>query len=338
MPHESIEQHVCIDRLIVELMLFHALGLGGDGDRHRISDQAVERRRVGRLNRLPAVKSIQINVQDVRLRLRVIDADAPRHLCATSQLVIEVDRLDDHVPVLDDTIVVVRHPAAADGAVVGDHENVILGIFISHRPARRREHGRLWPSCLPIDLVGSLLDGRVATAVAQLNTEGIAENTRHGRGIDMLVVVQSFNHPEQALVILKVNPFDQLPGKRPSIAPALHRFEMGMPPERLVGVGVVVDRDQIRRPPQPAAYQCPGRQGLMMIIDDIDVPPADVLMPEQGRKGHGFIPLWKLAQMRVRQNPTLKPSAGDTNPRADSFLDFLVDRQFDALADLERDT
>lgn len=41
------------------------------------------------------------------------DISVPR-----GQLVIEVNRLDDHVSVLDDTIIVVRHPVAADGAIV----------------------------------------------------------------------------------------------------------------------------------------------------------------------------------------------------------------------------
>ena len=61
----------------------------------------------------------------------------------------------------------------------------------------------------------------------------------------MLVVTQAFDSPEQALVILPVNSFGQVSGQRPGILPTFHRFEMGMTQERLINVGVVVDRDQI---------------------------------------------------------------------------------------------
>lgn len=45
----------------------------------------------------------------------------------------------------------------------------------------------------------------------------------------MLVMAQTLNRPEQALVILPVDVFDQIPGERPWIVPALMRFEVGMP-------------------------------------------------------------------------------------------------------------
>ena len=53
-----------------------------------------------------------------------------------------------------------------------------------------------------------------------------------------------------------------------------------------MNVGVVVDRNQIRRTIQPAPYQCPSRQDPMMIIDDIDVLAANDVVAEQIREGH----------------------------------------------------
>ena len=179
---------------------------------------------------------------------------------------------------LDNTIVVVGHPGATDGAVVGDHENVIRGILISHRPARRWKRRLLWPSRLPISIVRLIFDGRIAATVAQLDTESVVENARQCCGIDMLVMTQVLNGPVQALVVLPVDAFDQFLGERPGIAAVLIRFEMGMPQERFVDVGVVVDRNQVRRLPQPAAYQCPGRQCVMVVINDVDIFPVDVLM------------------------------------------------------------
>jgi len=50
-----------------------------------------------------------------------------------------------------------------------------------------------------------------------------------------------------------------------------------------------IDRDQIRRPAYLATNQCPGCQGLVMIINDKDVLAADVLVPEQIRQGHSIL-------------------------------------------------
>lgn len=60
--------------------------------------------------------------------------------------------------------------------------------------------------------------------------------------------------------------------------PRSHAFRGGHALGRLVNVGVVVDRDQIRRPVQTAPYQCPGRQYVMMLINDVDVFSADLLI------------------------------------------------------------
>ena len=99
-------------------------------------------------------------------------------------MVIEVNRLDDHVSVLDDTIVIVWHPGASDGAVVGDHENVIHGILISHRPARRRKLRRLWPSRLPIGIAFLLLEEQAMAA------REIAEQVEHVfQGTEAMVAV-----------------------------------------------------------------------------------------------------------------------------------------------------
>ena len=76
MPQNLIEQHIRIDWLIIELELLHTLGLGGDGDCYRISDQTIEGQRVDRLNRLLAVEGVQIDIQYLRKRLEVINADA----------------------------------------------------------------------------------------------------------------------------------------------------------------------------------------------------------------------------------------------------------------------
>ena len=48
-------------------------------------------------------------------------------------------------------------------------------------------------------------------------------------------MTQALDGPEQTLIVLPVDAFDQLPGKRPRIVPVLHRFLMGEPPECLVG-------------------------------------------------------------------------------------------------------
>lgn len=82
-----------------------------------------------------------------------------------------------------------RHPSAADGAVMGDQEKVIGGIFVGHWSTRRLERRRLGPSRMSVRIVGLLLDGRIAAVIAQLDAEGVAENARHGSGIDMLAVV-----------------------------------------------------------------------------------------------------------------------------------------------------
>ena len=72
-----IEQNIRIDWLTIEFEIFHALGLGGDGDCYRTSDQTIEGQRVDRLDRLSAVEGIQIDIQYVGPRFEVINADAP---------------------------------------------------------------------------------------------------------------------------------------------------------------------------------------------------------------------------------------------------------------------
>ena len=72
-----IEQNIRIDWLAIEFEIFHALGLGGNGDCYCISDQAIEGQRVDRLNRLSAMEGIQIDIQYVGPRFEVINADAP---------------------------------------------------------------------------------------------------------------------------------------------------------------------------------------------------------------------------------------------------------------------
>lgn len=61
-----------------------------------------------------------------------------------------------------------------------------------------------------------------------------------------------------------------------------------MPQERLVEVGVVVDGNQVRGSIQPAADQYPRCQGLMVVIDNIDILVADTLVSEQVRQAHGI--------------------------------------------------
>lgn len=77
MCHQPGQQEIGVNCLPIKFEFIHALNLGGNGNRHRISDQAVKGSPIGRLDRLPAVESIQIDIQDVRLRLEVIDADTP---------------------------------------------------------------------------------------------------------------------------------------------------------------------------------------------------------------------------------------------------------------------
>ena len=57
--------------------------------------------------------------------------------------------------------------------------------------------------------------------IAQLDTESVVENARQGCGIDVLVMPQALNGPEQALVVLPVDAVDQIPCKRPGIAAVL---------------------------------------------------------------------------------------------------------------------
>jgi len=77
MLHHPGQQEISVNCLPIKFEFFHALGLGCDGDCQRISDQAVKHSSVGWLDCLPAVESIEINIQDVRFRLEVIDADTP---------------------------------------------------------------------------------------------------------------------------------------------------------------------------------------------------------------------------------------------------------------------
>lgn len=59
----------------------------------------------------------------------------------------------------------------------------------------------------------------------------------------MLIMTLVLNGPEQNLVVLLVDTLDQVPRKRPSITPALIRFEMGMAQKCLVNVSMVVERN-----------------------------------------------------------------------------------------------
>jgi len=95
-----------------------------------------------------------------------------------------------------------------------------------------------------------------------------------------VLMTQVFNCPEQALVVLPIDALDQIPGKCPGITPAFIRFEMGMTQKRLMDVSVVIKRNQIRGSAQSTAHQRPWSQCVMVIINDIDVFPADALMLE----------------------------------------------------------
>ncbi len=53
-----------------------------------------------------------------------------------------------------------------------------------------------------------------------------------------------------------------------------------MTQKRLMDVSVVIKRNQIRGSAQSTAHQRPWSQCVMVIINDIDVFPADALMLE----------------------------------------------------------
>lgn len=76
MFHHPGQQEIGVNFLPIKLKLFHA----SSASVATVIATAFLIRRcgpVGRLNGLPAVENIQINIQDIRLCLEVIDADRP---------------------------------------------------------------------------------------------------------------------------------------------------------------------------------------------------------------------------------------------------------------------